>query len=734
MNNQNYVSINSFSQNQKPTNVGNNSSDSTSNNQNSVVNNDFSSTSQSTSQNLNQQSSQSISDIKSADESFLDINSVDPLSDEMQLENDQQAAPQTEDNIDKLIDFYSAKLKEMQQGKDPVFTSETNAQSNNEDFPKETNSRSFDQKNISQESQVTDWEQNYVAKDTFQNDSIPFADFAGSNNDAQPIDRLDEPIIGKDIYFEPSQQNINITPANSSTPINYGSAPVLNADNVDNLAKTVGFRNSDDLENQKLLEEFSRYEKQVLEEMNKKMGIKEPTDLSKYADMGYRGDPKVDLSKDIEQSTQPDLPTPTITQNDGNQQSNAIQQDTATQQIPSISADTIVDPSIIYGNKTVIDATDYNQYDFSTGSGSMMHDDSSLSNYVNVDDIIRDIKSIKIQGATNVAIATFMGLKIFVNQYKREVPLEVFISDVQRAGVSLANARPNEPLAKNGVKFIINKLNRETGLINGIDPLPQDANEIFNKASSIINNTDDFSNSSLYQSSSDEIYHVSDLAAAKKRVLELCEDYITHIKNAKVKIIEYAGPVMKNFKSILTHCHSSTSEKIIIEQSKRVSGFKVACTETRPLFQGRITAKNLAEAGLDVTFVTDSAAPGFIAGKGSFPIDAVFIGADQMTINGDAINKVGSWSIASAAIAAGKPVYVVSSILKLDLTTAYKPVEIEMRSGKEIWDEAPKGVTVYNPSFEMIESRFITGYMTEIGVISPSELTRSAQQTYYWLA
>jgi len=766
MDNNNYGPIKSFSQSQVPTNSGNkigdsgnigNSSgnwgtndDSFSSSSNPISNqiSNAQQTDDATSQ-ISEDEISSINQISGTTDSSLDINSLDPLNDDLANTQYSSLNKTDDEKFDALIQHYNTKIKELEQ----------------------SDRKDFEEKGFADDSHREQFEkaEDFTTSGDLLDDSLTGSDIQSSydklfDDAGQPISVIAKDIIVDQVIDEPEQTHsagtnisssndndseqthstgTNISTSNDndiglsdSISSNIYTGNIVNKDIISSDANydstndiATDKSNSDDEENLRILQEFKQYEDQVLQEMNRKMGIKSTTDLSKYSDLGYRGEVQSDKKNDID-APNIDFSAKDILSANRTLDTNADVIDSSMQ----INTSNISEgPSDISSKKTVVDPTDYNKLDFSHGSGSMMHDDSSLSNYVNIDDIINDIKSIKIQGATNVAIATFMGLKLFVNQYNREVPLEVFISDVQRAGISIANARPNEPLAKNGVKFIINKLNRETGLINGIDPLPQDSNEIFNKVSEIIQNTDDLSQNSLYQSSSDEIYHVKDLISAKKRVLELCEDYITHIKNAKQKIIEYASPVLKNIKSILTHCHSSTSEKIIINQSKNIAGFKVACTETRPLFQGRITAKNLADAGLDVTFLTDSAAPGFIAGKGSFPIDAVFIGADQMTINGDAINKVGSWSIASAAIAAGKPVYIVTSILKLDLTTAYKPIEIEMRSGKEIWEEAPDGVTVYNPSFELIESKYITGYLTEIGVISPSELTHSAQKTYYWL-
>lgn len=313
-----------------------------------------------------------------------------------------------------------------------------------------------------------------------------------------------------------------------------------------------------------------------------------------------------------------------------------------------------------------------------------------FSKYNSVDQIVSDIKDIKIQGATNVAIATFEGIKLFIQQYKKDVSPEVFISDVEKVGISLAEARPNEPLAKNGLRYLAHMIRvKHPGL--------------------------------------------ADIDSVKQAYISLTDDYLGLIESTKKQIIDRSASLLKGVDEVVTHCHSSTVEKVIINQSKKVDPFYAICTETRPLFQGRITAKHLLEAGIDTTMVADSAVESFIIGRGSRKTDVVFIGCDQISMNGDAINKIGSWGVAIAAYYANIPLYVVGTILKTDVSTAYKPIEIEMRDAKELWEDAPEGLKMINPAFELVNKEFITGYMTEFGLVSPDDIGTTIQENYGWL-
>lgn len=314
-----------------------------------------------------------------------------------------------------------------------------------------------------------------------------------------------------------------------------------------------------------------------------------------------------------------------------------------------------------------------------------------FSKYEKVEEIVSDIKSIEIQGATNVAIATFEGIKLFIrNSEGNTVTYETFLEDLNRVGYQLAFARENEPLAKNGLKFVLrNLVTRNPGL--------REVNE------------------------------------CRKKVYDLCDEFLDLIKNAKEKIIENSVEVMDDVDEVFTHCHSSTAVSIIKKHSEKVKNLKAVCAETRPLFQGRITARRLNEFGINTTLIVDSAAESFIIDKGTHPVDVVFLGADEITMKGDAINKIGSWGIALASYFISKPVYIVTPILKIEVETAYRPVEIEYRASKEIWEDAPEGLNMVNPSFEKINREFITGYITELGIIKPEEISKVIQQEFQWL-
>jgi ribose 1,5-bisphosphate isomerase len=309
-----------------------------------------------------------------------------------------------------------------------------------------------------------------------------------------------------------------------------------------------------------------------------------------------------------------------------------------------------------------------------------------------IEQIKKDIEELNIQGASNVAISTFEGMKIFLESKWGNENVEDLVKSCIEVGEYLANARENEPLARNGIVFLKYKAGN-------------------------------FKNENL------------DIQGAQERLLSFVEEYMNEISLSKKEIVQKNIQSLLKFENVLTHCHSSTVVELLkgIAKEKYSKDFGVVCTETRPKMQGRITAKALVDARIDTTLIGDSAAESFAIGRGSRPIDAVFIGCDQFTRDGYMLNKIGSWGIAMSAHYADKPVYVVTPLLKMDPHTSASEIEIEVREDDELWSDAPEGLDMFNPAFEIVDNSLITGFVTEEGILEPKELEDVTRMRYPWL-
>lgn len=200
------------------------------------------------------------------------------------------------------------------------------------------------------------------------------------------------------------------------------------------------------------------------------------------------------------------------------------------------------------------------------------------------------------------------------------------------------------------------------------------------------------------------------------------------ILNSEDKIAKIGAGLIENGSIVFTHCHSSAVLSILREAKRQGKRFSVHCTETRPLFQGRITATELVKAKIPVTLFVDSAAR--IALKKA---DIVFYGCDAITPT-HIYNKVGSEMFAIIAGRYDIPVYVATGSWKFDPEGIYgKETTLENRSSLEVWPNPPRGVRISNMAFEKIDAKLVTGIVSELGVYMRKSFIASFKKAYPFL-
>ena len=192
------------------------------------------------------------------------------------------------------------------------------------------------------------------------------------------------------------------------------------------------------------------------------------------------------------------------------------------------------------------------------------------------------------------------------------------------------------------------------------------------------------------------------------------KDILNHFSCAQNRINKNIFKIIKSGDKIFTHCHSTNVSKALIYAKRNKKNFEVYNTETRPLYQGRITAKELSKSGIKVTSFIDSAMNEALRDS-----DIVFLGADAILKSG-VINKVGSASIAEISFLHKKPLYIVADSWKF----TPENIQIEERNFKEVWKNAPKKIKIRNPAFEKIDKRYITGIISELGILRYGEFLR----------
>lgn len=144
----------------------------------------------------------------------------------------------------------------------------------------------------------------------------------------------------------------------------------------------------------------------------------------------------------------------------------------------------------------------------------------------------------------------------------------------------------------------------------------------------------------------------------------------------------------------------------------------VAALETRPYNQGsRLTAYELRTEGMPGTLLCDAMAASYLQSKGA---DACVVGADRVCANGDTANKIGTFALAIVARELGVEFFVASPFTTLDVALASGDrIEIEERAAKEVIESsgAPEGMPCWNPAFDVTPAKYITGIITEKGVL-----------------
>lgn len=296
----------------------------------------------------------------------------------------------------------------------------------------------------------------------------------------------------------------------------------------------------------------------------------------------------------------------------------------------------------------------------------------------------RDILSVKIQGAENIALESVKTLKEVI-KHSREKTINGLMMEVLNFFNEVSGVRPTEPCLHNSFNFIKQKM----------------------------------------LTTADQ----EDPAEFVSNILNYCDEVLSHFERSKQVINNLVFRKIPNGSIVFTHCHSSTVVDALIYSFKKGKDFVVYNTETRPLFQGRITASELSHAGIRVYHFVDSAAR--IALKKA---DIMLIGADVITSEGKIINKVGSELFAETAHNFDVPVYSCTDSWKFDVNSIFAfDVEIEKRFEKEVWPEKPKGVIINNYAFEKVNQENITGVISELGIFRPTVFIEEFKHNYPFL-
>jgi translation initiation factor eIF-2B subunit alpha/methylthioribose-1-phosphate isomerase len=213
------------------------------------------------------------------------------------------------------------------------------------------------------------------------------------------------------------------------------------------------------------------------------------------------------------------------------------------------------------------------------------------------------------------------------------------------------------------------------------------------------------------------------------------EEYVENILRKCQKIGEHGEKLISRNQRILTHCNAGALAtvdygtalapiRMAHENDKNIFVF---VDETRPRLQGaRLTAWELSNENIPFALIADNAAGHFMQKK---EIDLVIVGADRITRSGDFANKIGTYEKAVLAHVNEIPFYVAAPLTTFDFSIdSGTDIPIEEREQREVLEVrgnpiAPKGIQARNPAFDVTPKKYVTGYITENGVLSAKDIS-----------
>ncbi len=207
------------------------------------------------------------------------------------------------------------------------------------------------------------------------------------------------------------------------------------------------------------------------------------------------------------------------------------------------------------------------------------------------------------------------------------------------------------------------------------------------------------------------------------------------------RIGEIGAPIVASRPRVSTHCNAGwlafvdwgSALSPVYAAHRGGTDVFVYVDETRPRQQGsQLTAWELGQEGVRHAVIADNATGHYLK---SGAIDMVIVGSDRIATNGDVANKIGTYTSALAARAAGVPFYVAAPTTTIAMhTPTGDDIPIEERSEDEVlyvwgWSDdgrfirvrtAPASSPGKNPAFDVTPASLITGILTERGLVSAS--------------
>ena len=302
--------------------------------------------------------------------------------------------------------------------------------------------------------------------------------------------------------------------------------------------------------------------------------------------------------------------------------------------------------------------------------------------FTDYNDVAEAIRTLVVRGAPAIGVSGAFGMALAGLQSKAETKEEL-LSDLKKAQKILFMTRPTA-----------------VNLVWGLEQIMKVAKE---------------------NDSVDEI---------KESIIDKAKQMADEDIKINQEMGKHGSQLFKNNDSVMTHCNAGalatvgygTALGVIRATKESGKNIKVIATETRPVQQGsRLTAFELKHDGIDVTIIPDTAVGYTMANN---LVNRVVVGADRILRTGHVYNKIGTYQVATMAKQHNIPFYVAAPLSTFDLKSNTDDVIIEQRNASEVTGigdkkTAPDDISVIKPAFDLTTRDFISGIITEKGVIKP---------------
>ncbi|ANF21807.1 S-methyl-5-thioribose-1-phosphate isomerase [Thermococcus piezophilus] len=226
-----------------------------------------------------------------------------------------------------------------------------------------------------------------------------------------------------------------------------------------------------------------------------------------------------------------------------------------------------------------------------------------------------------------------------------------------------------------------------------------------------------------------EEHRENSLDKIKHLIVEEAQKIADEDVEANLRMGHYGAEVLPEG-NVLTHCnagslatvHLGTVGAVLRVMHKEGTLKLLWVDETRPVLQGaRLSAWEYHYDGIPLKIISDNMA-GFVMQQGK--VDAIIVGADRIVANGDFANKIGTYTLAVLAKEHGIPFFTVAPLSTIDMSLkSGKEIPIEERAKEEVLTcggcKIAPDVDVYNPAFDVTPHKYLTGIITDRGVVYP---------------